>query len=132
MNKKLRSIVLAGLMAAVCLFSCTVGMLAPATEGLAIIASAATEVKITTQPKSVTVANGKSATVKVVASGTGLTYKWYYKSKGMTAFALTTSFTSNTYTVQMNETRDGREIYCVVTDKYGNKVTTDTVTLTMN
>ncbi len=25
--------------------------------------------------------------------------------------------------------KNGREIYCVITDKYGNKVKTDTVTL---
>ena len=31
----------------------------------------------------------------------------------------------------MNEDRDGREVYCVVTDKYGNTVMTDVVTLRM-
>ncbi len=90
-----------------------------------------TALKITKQPVSVSAANGATATVTISAAGEGLTYKWYYKSKGMTAFAVTTSFVGNTYSVEMNASRDGRQVYCVITDKYGNKVTTNTVTLTM-
>ncbi len=85
--------------------------------------------KITTQPKSVTVASGKTATVTFKATGDGLTYKWYYKNKGATKFTYTSSFKSNTYKMTMNATRAGRQVYCVVTDKYGNSVKTNTVTL---
>ena len=88
-------------------------------------------VKITSQPKSVMVANGAQATVKVGATGDGLTYKWYYKNKGASSFSLTTSFTGNTYSTTMNANRSGRQLYCVVTDKYGNKAQTSTVTITM-
>ena len=87
--------------------------------------------KITAQPQSVTAPNGATAKVTVKATGDGLTYKWYYKSKGQTSFSLTTAFKSNTYSVQMNSSRAGRQIYCVITDKYGNSVTTNTVTLNM-
>ena len=87
--------------------------------------------KITKQPVSVAVANGKTATVSFTATGDGLTYKWYYKNKGASTFTLTTTFTGNTYTAEMNADRNGRQIYCVVTDKYGNSVGTDTVTLSM-
>ena len=87
--------------------------------------------KITKQPASVKVANGKTAAVSLTASGDGLTYKWYYKEKGSSSFKLTTSFTSNTYSVAMNSTRNGRQVYCVVTDKYGQTVKTNTVTLSM-
>ncbi len=86
-------------------------------------------VSITTQPKSVTVSNGKEARVSVTASGEGLTYKWYYKNKGDSKFTLTTSFTGNSYYVTMTNARASRQIYCVITDKYGNSVTTNTVTL---
>ena len=89
------------------------------------------KVKINTQPVSVTVASGKTASVTVKATGEGLTYKWYYKSKGQTSFSLTTSFTGNTYSVQMNSSRAGRQVYCVVTDKYGNSVKSNVVTLNM-
>ena len=69
----------------------------------------------------------------VIATGDGLTYKWFYKNKAMTSFVESTSITSDTYTVdKMTSSRDGRQIYCVITDKYGNSVTTDTVTLTQN
>ncbi len=91
----------------------------------------AVPVKITKQPVSVTVANGKTATVLVEANGDGLKYSWYYKNKGDTKFYLTESFKTNTYSVTMTNARNGRQIYCVVTDKYGNKVTTKTVTINM-
>ena len=34
-----------------------------------------------------------------------------------------------TYSAEMNESRDGRQIYCVITDMFGNTVKTNTVTL---
>ena len=89
------------------------------------------QVSITRQPVSVTVAAGAQAKVTFTAIGDGLTYKWYYKNKGASAFSLTKTFDGNTYTAEMNATRDGRRIYCVITDKYGNSVTTDTVTISM-
>ena len=87
--------------------------------------------RITIQPRSVTAAEGETATVTLKATGDGLTYAWYYKSAGMTKFAKTTAFTGNSYYVEMNASRDGRQLYCVVTDKYGNSVKTDTVTISM-
>ena len=90
-----------------------------------------TPVKIATQPVSVTVAKGATAKVTVKATGDGLTYKWYYKDKGASKFTLTKSFTGNTYSVAMNASRSGRQLYCKVTDKYGNTVTTKTVTISM-
>lgn len=95
------------------------------------LAPAVKPVKITKQPVSVTVAEAKTAKVTFTASGTGLTYKWYYKNKGDKKFSLTKSFTSNTYKVAMNGDRAGRQLYCVVTDKYGNTAKTNTVTINM-
>ena len=87
--------------------------------------------KITKQPVSTKAANGKSLTVSFTASGEGLTYKWYYKNKGASAFTYTSTFKSNTYTTTMDATRNGRQLYCVVTDKYGQTVKTVTVTISM-
>ena len=87
---------------------------------------------ITSQPSSVTVSNGYTATVSFYASGDGLTYKWYYKNPGESKFTYTSSFTSNYYSVTMNAARDGRQLYCVVTDRYGNTAKTNTVTISMN
>ena len=90
----------------------------------------AAELKITTQPTNVTVAEGETAKTTIAVSGVGLTYKWYFKNASSTKFTLTDSFTSNSYSVEMNNTRAGRQIYCVITDAYGQSVTTNTVTLT--
>lgn len=73
---------------------------------------------------------GETATVSFSASGSDLTYQWYGRNKGQEKF-WKSSIKSDTYTVSMNKTRDEREIYCVVTDKYGNTAQTDTVTLHM-
>jgi len=91
----------------------------------------ATELKITSQPKSVTVPEGETATVTFKAAGDGLSYAWYYREAGSSKFYKTSSFTSNRYSVSMTEARDGRQLYCVVTDKYGNRVQTNTVTIAM-
>ena len=101
------------------------------TNTVTMTMGASTRVKITQQPASVTVAEGREAKVTFTATGEGLTYKWYFKNKGASAFQLTTTFTGNTYTATMNADRDGRQIYCVVRDKYGNTATTNTVTISM-
>ena len=101
------------------------------TDTVTISMADPTELAIMTQPESVTVAEGEYATVSFTAQGDGLTYEWYYKSAGMSKFYKTTAFTGNTYSVAMNESRNGRQLYCVVTDRYGNSVTTSTVTIGM-
>ena len=90
-----------------------------------------TSLKITQQPKSVTVANGQTAKVTVTAQGDGLKYYWYYANPGDTEYTYTSSFTGNTYSVTMNDARNGRYITCIVMDMYGNYVQTDEVVLRM-
>ncbi len=90
-----------------------------------------TSLVITKQPVSVETEFGSTAKVSVSAQGDGLTYKWYYKNAGASKFALTTTFKSNTYSVKMTDARNGRQIYCVISDKYGNTVKSNVVTLTM-
>ena len=85
---------------------------------------------ITTQPKSVSVEKGKKFVVKVEASGDGLTYRWYYRNSAANEFSYTSTFKGNYYSATMNAERNGRRVYCVITDKYGNSVTTDVVTIT--
>ena len=86
---------------------------------------------ITTQPTAVTAANGKTATFKVVASGTGLTYQWQYSSDGKAW--KTPSFTSNTATISMtaNASRNGLLFRCVVTNSAGS-ATSNAVRLTVS
>ncbi len=89
------------------------------------------KVMITKQPQDVTVALGETAAVSVTATGQQLTYVWYYRNAGVTKFTESTT-TTNTYAVEMTEARAGRQVYCVVTDMYGNTAQSDTVTLNMS
>jgi len=88
-------------------------------------------VAIINQPADVEVAEGETVTISFEAEGEGLTYAWYYKNAGASKFTLTKSFTGNTYTTEMTDARDGRQVYCVVTDAYGKSVQTNTVTMSM-
>ncbi len=85
---------------------------------------------IKTQPKNIGVLNGKTAKTTIKATGDGLKYTWYYKDKGATAFKKASVKTAS-YSAKMSSKVNGRQIYCVVTDKYGISVKTKTVTLTM-
>ena len=84
---------------------------------------------VKTQPKSVTAKKGATAKITVKAAGDGLTYTWYYKDKGASKFKKTTSFKGTTYSAKMSSDNNGRQVYCVVKDKYGNTVKTSTATL---
>ena len=75
-----------------------------------------------------TVAVGSRFSTKVVASGDGLKYQWYYKNAGADSYTKS-SVTSNTYSGTMVTSWGGRQIYCIVTDQYGNSVKTNTITL---
>ena len=88
-------------------------------------------VAITTQPRSVWVPEGEKAAVTLEAEGDGLTYKWYYKNPGESKYTYTSTFKGNSYSVVMNDARDGRYVYCKITDKYGNTVKSKTVSLNM-
>ena len=83
---------------------------------------------IKTEPKNVTAAYGKKAKTTVKALGDRLTYTWYYKDPGSTEYKKSSNITA-TYKAYMKPSRNGRKVYCVIKDKYGNTVRTKTVTL---
>ena len=87
-------------------------------------------VSIKTQPKSVTVDKGDIAKVTVKARGDELTYQWYIKNAGQEKFSKSANTTA-TYSCKMSAKADGRKAYCVITDKYGKTVKSNTVTLSM-
>lgn len=89
------------------------------------------ELRITSQPSDVTVAEGQTAKVSFQAEGDGLTYTWYFKDVDDNGFKKASTFTGNTYSVKMSAARDGRWVYCVVTDAYGNALSTEMVRLRM-
>lgn len=80
------------------------------------------------QPADATASLGRYAKVSVEATGDGLTYQWYVKDVGDSDYTLS-SITDSTYACEMSESTDGRTGYCVITDRFGNQVTTDTFVL---
>ena len=85
---------------------------------------------ITVQPEDVCVEVGETAITYIEADGTDLTYQWYLKDPGSSEW-IKSSLTSEIYSVRMIPSKDGRQIKCVVTDKYGAQTETDIATLTM-
>ena len=83
---------------------------------------------ILTEPKSVRVKAGDTATVSVKAEGDGLTYQWYVSSAGVKKYTKS-SVTKSSYSLVMSAKNSGRKAYCIITDKYGNTVKSKTVTL---
>ena len=88
--------------------------------------------EITQQPEDVKIISGKVFTISVDVSGEeGLQYQWYVRNVGRKKF-YPSAAKGSTYSAKMSDSVDGREVYCVITDKYGQKVQTETVTLQEN
>ena len=83
---------------------------------------------ITTEPKSEIVKNGSKAKITVKAVGDGLTYQWYYKDPGSSKYKKSSNAKA-TCTAEMKSSRNGRKVYCIVEDKYGNAVKSKTVSM---
>ena len=99
------------------------------TDTVRLVAITDTELEIVSQPTDGSVRYGEKYQTEVVAVGDGLTYQWYIKNAGAKKWSKS-SITDSTYSVVMTEARNGRQIYCVVTDVWGNTVESDVVTLT--
>ncbi len=80
-----------------------------------------TTLKITTQPSNCTVKNGATATFKVVATGSGLTYQWQLSDDQGKTWR-NSKATDASYTATVTDSNNGRYVRCIVTDKFGNSV----------
>ena len=96
----------------------------------ATISYAASGITITSQPADWTGANGAMTNIRVAAVGDGLTYRWYYRPAGKTNWIATTD-TDAVYNIQMNTSRNGRQVYCKITDNRGNTVNSAVATMSM-
>ena len=87
---------------------------------------------LTVTPASVTITKGQTATFTVVATGTGLTYQWYYQKPGETTWnACSNNGTSATYSVVAAARHNGYSYRCKVTDSGDGSVYTSAATLTV-
>ncbi len=89
--------------------------------------------KITTQPKSVTVAKNAKPTLMVAATGLGIKYRWQVKTTSSAAWAYTTTagYNTNVLTPTATTARNGYQYRCVITDAAGNKLYTTAAKMTV-
>ena len=90
-------------------------------------AKAATKLKIISLSDDVVACSyGEKASVSVKAQGDGLKYRWYFKDPGDAAYRKSND-TDNVFTFKLTAAKNGRQAYCVVADRYGNKVKSSVV-----
>ncbi len=87
------------------------------------------DLSITSQPKNASAPVGSYVWTRVNAIGQDLSYQWYYCEANSDTF-IKAKATTPTYECPMTNYTNGRKVYCEITDKDGNKLTSDTVTLT--
>ncbi len=90
------------------------------------------ELKITKHPVGATVRTGEKVTLSLRAEGMGLTYQWYYKKAGQTAWSIWNVHTKATETVTVPASWDGIQLYCKVSDKTGKSVNSNTVKIILS
>ena len=86
-------------------------------------------ITITQQPQNQSIIAGTSIILTVKATGSSLKYQWYFKKKGQTSFNIWNGRTHATETVSPNNTWDGIQLYCKITDGSGETLNSSTVTI---
>ena len=91
-----------------------------------------TPLAITTQPEDYSGPVGDYAVFNVSAEGEGLKYQWQVLKNGTwTNCSKNDGAKTATFTQEIKDSRNGNVYQCVITDKNGDTVTTDEVTLTV-
>lgn len=89
---------------------------------------AGTPVEIISHPDNTTGELNKLVSTSVKAEGCGLKYQWYERNAG-TSYWARAKDTDDTYSCTLTKFRDGKEVYCEITDAFGNKVRSRSATL---
>ena len=91
------------------------------------------QIRILSQPVSCTASLGETASFRVEATGTGLTYQWYYSKDDGRNWSVSgmTGSRTNTLKVQLTAARVGQVYRCAVTDIEGTTLYTDAVTMNL-
>lgn len=86
---------------------------------------------ISSQPKSIRLPRGATAEFSVKAQGSGLSYQWFFKKKGNDSWNSWNNHTTSTTTALANDSWDGMQVRCRVTDSTGMIMTSDAATVTI-
>jgi len=102
------------------------------SEAATLMVFEPTVIEITSQPQSVELPVGEIAQFTVEASGDGLSYRWYICKPGGT-WAVTSMEGCRTATLSVGVTleRSGNQYRCVITDAFGNSVSSEAAMLTV-
>ena len=93
-----------------------------------VAVSASSTLAITKQPENISAPMGAEVCVSVSAQGEGLQYQWYFKNTNRNQF-YPTLCTDPTYTVTMSDVQNGRQVFCAISDQFGNYLQSKTATL---
>jgi nitrogen fixation protein FixH len=86
---------------------------------------------ISTQPSNCSGFIGDIATFTIVAAGDNLSYQWQvFKDGAWTNCSMNDGAKTATLSFEIKATANGNKYHCVITDGYGNSVTSSEVTLT--
>ena len=91
----------------------------------------ADSISITTQPKNYSGPEGSTAKFSIAAQGEGLTYQWQLKKGKSWANLTSGGATTNTLSVKVDESKNGKVYRCVITNAAGNEVASDEVSITV-
>ena len=97
----------------------------------AVVTLTDTPIIITSQPKSVSVKTNHLTSFSVSSKGEDLDYQWYYKKKGATAWSVWRIYTTSTIEPPSNNSWDGMQVRCKITDVYDNALYSDIARVTM-
>lgn len=86
---------------------------------------------ILSQSSDATVSPGQNVTFTVKASGSSLSYQWYYKKENMTQWCVWKGHTTAITSASANATWNGMVVCCIVTDGEGRSVTSRPVKMTV-
>lgn len=89
----------------------------------------AAQLAITAQPATAELPEGEMTNITVEATGDGLAYQWYVMPVSKSEFAPAEGFNTNVYSVPVDFDSDWSQVYCVITDAYGNSVTSETASI---
>ena len=87
--------------------------------------------KITSQPVSITTKANKLVKFSVKAEGIGLTYQWYYKKSGQSSWNIWREYYTSVIQPPANNTWDGMQVKCLVTDAAGKSIFSNSATVTI-
>ena len=97
-----------------------------------VVLTIKTPLNITSQPSNVSGFAGETATYTIAARGDNLSYQWQvFKDGAWTNCSINDGAKTATLSFEIKATANGNKYHCIITDGYGDSVTSNDVTLTV-